>query len=137
MPAINFQPRFAELVESGRKTQTIRKSNRFKVGDTVQLYTGQRTKQCRKLGEGVVEGIYPFRITRATRLGLSRRKVLAFFRKGARHFSNQGERKNSTQLALEIAMADGFADAEEMGDFFEKLHGLPFDGWLIKWRLNR
>lgn len=32
MPALNFQPRFADLVESGQKTQTIRKTLRGKDG---------------------------------------------------------------------------------------------------------
>ena len=36
-----------------------------------------------------------------------------------------------------IAKADGFANAEEMVDWFEKQHGLPFEGWLIRWRLIR
>ena len=124
MPAINFQPRFADLVESGRKTQTIRKSNRFKVGDTVQLYTGQRTKQCRKLGEGVVTSVRP--------IGIGRDKngapfVRLVWPNGRDNFLN----------TVDIAMLDGFETAQEMVTWFEEQHGLPFDGWLIKWRLNR
>ena len=111
MPAINFKPQFAALVESGAKTQTIRKTNRFKIGDVVQLYTGQRTKQCRKLGEGVVEMVLPFYMSRSPLL--------------------------CRDAYAAIAMADGFANADEMFDWFEKQHGLPFEGWLIKWRLNR
>ena len=111
MPAINFKPQFAPLVESGAKTQTIRKANRFKIGDTVQLYTGQRTNLCRKLGEGVVEVVLPFYISRSPML--------------------------CRDAYAAIAKADGFANAEEMVDWFEKQHGLPFEGWLIRWRLIR
>ena len=122
MPAINFQPRFAELVESGRKTQTIRKSNRFKVGDTVQLYTGQRTKQCRKLGEGVVTGVHWFYL----RYDHERRPyfLIASLPLTFSHMDEFAER-------------DGFISAQDMIDWFEKQHGLPFKGWLITWRLNR
>ncbi|MET3924556.1 hypothetical protein [Devosia sp. 2618] len=49
MVAFNFQPQFAAAIESGAKRQTIRRSARAKVGDRLQLYTGQRTKACRKL----------------------------------------------------------------------------------------
>ena len=49
MPALNFQKRFADLVESGEKCQTIRKCSKDgrdpKVGDTLYLYTGQRPKE--------------------------------------------------------------------------------------------
>jgi hypothetical protein len=37
MVAFNFQERFAALVESGTKTQTIRQTKRAKKGDLLQL----------------------------------------------------------------------------------------------------
>lgn len=47
MVAYNFQARFAPLVESGRKTITIRTRGtarrHARPGDRVQLYTGHRT----------------------------------------------------------------------------------------------
>lgn len=52
MPAYNFQKQFAPLVESGQKRQTIRaigKRRHARPGESLQLYTGQRTKACRKL----------------------------------------------------------------------------------------
>lgn len=55
MPAINFKKQFAPAVESGEKRQTIRarrQDGRDPVaGQTLYLYTGIRTKGCRKLGE--------------------------------------------------------------------------------------
>jgi hypothetical protein len=52
MPAYNFQKQFAPLVQSGEKRQTIRtlgKRSHAQPGNKLQLYTGMRTKQCRKL----------------------------------------------------------------------------------------
>lgn len=49
MVAYNFQGRFADMVEAGTKRNTIRQTARCKVGDRLQLYTGQRTSDCRKL----------------------------------------------------------------------------------------
>lgn len=55
MPILSFKKQFAELVETGQKRQTIRKMRKYpiKVDDRLYLYTGLRTKQCRKLGESI------------------------------------------------------------------------------------
>lgn len=113
MVAFNFQPRFADMVESGQKTQTIRKTLRGKVGDTVYLYTGQRTKQCRKLGEGRIVAIQEVRIRRQ-----------GIF---------TGDSILSGPDHDRFAAADGFPGLKEMFDWFETVHGLPFDGFLYKW----
>jgi hypothetical protein len=51
MVAYNFQKTFAPLVESGQKRQTLRFPRRrdARPGEPLQLFTGQRTKYCRKL----------------------------------------------------------------------------------------
>ena len=49
MVAFNFKPQFAPLIVARTKRQTIRQTMRAKPGDLLQLYTGQRTKACRKL----------------------------------------------------------------------------------------
>lgn len=51
MPAYSFKDRFADLVESGEKRQTIRPVRKRPTvpGDTLFLYRGMRTKQCRRL----------------------------------------------------------------------------------------
>lgn len=118
MPAFNFQPTFADLVESGQKTQTIRKTLCGKVGDPVYLYTGQRTKQCRKLGEGVVVDVAPVEIVSrpVIRVLMSSLDVL---------------------YMDSFARNDGFANAGEMFNWFSKQYGLPFEGWLYRWRLNK
>jgi hypothetical protein len=51
MVAYNFSEDFAEAVAARVKRQTLRRQPRAKVGDALQLYTGQRTQGCRKLTE--------------------------------------------------------------------------------------
>jgi len=135
MPALNFQKRFAPLVESGEKRQTIRayrKDGRDpKPGDTLYLYTGMRTKKCRKLGEAecksarriqlldIESGERPLTVTLDSREGWQDRPVAAYV-------LNPFQRSD-------VAERDGFADASEMFAWFEKTHGLPFEGLLIRW----
>ncbi|GAG41433.1 unnamed protein product [marine sediment metagenome] len=118
MPALNFRKEFAEMVRSGRKRQTIRayrKDGRDpKVGDTLYLYVGMRTKGCRLLGEHKctsVEGIA---------LGSNGRMY-------TKHGRVEIERED------DVAERDGFASFDEMVAWFRKVHGLPFDGLLIRW----
>ena len=49
MVAFNFKKAQVEEVESGKKCATIRPTKRAKPGDTLQLYTGLRTKKARLL----------------------------------------------------------------------------------------
>jgi len=116
VPALNFQKRFAPMVESGEKSQTIRATRKrpFKEGDTLYLYTGMRTKVCRKLGEVVCTG--------AVKFYLSDRCVQV-----------NGQSLLTPAGRDEFAWADGFTDMEDMAQWFEETHGLPFYGQLIKW----
>lgn len=56
MPLFNFQKQFADAVERGEKRQTIRARRKIrpKIGQIAYLYTGARTKACRKLGESKI-----------------------------------------------------------------------------------
>ena len=62
---VNFTV-FIDKILSGEKRQTIRRASpkwkNVKAGDKLTLYTGLRTKQCRKLGEAVVESITPIMV---------------------------------------------------------------------------
>ena len=62
---VNFSV-FIDKILSGAKRQTIRRAGpkwaNVKAGDKLTLYTGLRTKACRKLGEAVVESITPITI---------------------------------------------------------------------------
>lgn len=130
MPALNFQARFAELVESGQKRQTIRKPRKNdrdpKAGDTLQLYTGMRTKACRKLGEARCYATLAVHLSVIPGTGpVVRMEGIAPLRPGFRVLIDAA--------ADAFAYADGFDDAVEMMVWFQDTHGLPFDGLLIRW----
>ncbi len=138
MPALNFQKRFAPLVESGEKRQTIRKYRKDgrdpTPGCKLYLFTGMRTKACR-----------PLIVHRTVE---SLRRMAAQF--GV--FGNAVECKAVSPIEIEggggplvgavrggfcscdrFARIDGFSNFREMINWFEKTHGLPFEGLLIRW----
>lgn len=116
MVAYNFQARFADLVASGRKSQTVRaprKDGRHaKVGDALQLYTGMRTRQCRKLRDAVCHDVCD--------IMLEANRILTF-------------KPQELHDLDQFARYDGFADWREMREWFSSTHGLPFQGVLIRW----
>lgn len=117
MVAYNFQARFADAVERGTKRQTIRaprKDGRHaRPGDALQLYTGMRTKQCRKLRDAVCHD--------ACSILIEADKIWTF-------------KPQELHLDLDkFARWDGFADWQEMREWFEAAHGLPFRGVMIRW----
>ncbi len=127
MPALNFQQRFAAAFESGAKRQTIRalrKDGRDpKVGDVLYLYTGMRTKACRKLGEATCTSVQSVWIGGWVCIGHDD--------SGGTGWCNNGQPARAKRD--EIAKADGFEDEAAMLHWFEKTHGLPFTGQLYRW----
>lgn len=115
MPALNFKKQFAPMVEAKVKRQTIRPSrkNPFRQGDSLYLYTGMRTKQCRKLGEATCTEVREVRMTES---GMKLDGVAM----SARHID-------------EFARDDGFHGVEDFREFFRSQYGFPFHGQLIKW----
>lgn len=62
MVAYSFKPSFADLILGGEKRQTIReprggRGRHARVGEALQLYTGMRTRGCRKLGDATCSEI--------------------------------------------------------------------------------
>ena len=119
MVAYNFQKQFADAVERGEKTQTIRaprKNGHAKVGDNLQLYYGMRTKQCRKLLDT--------KCTRSVNITVKRDSVVV----------SGGDRITIKGNALFwFASDDGFDSWQHMRDWFDDKYGLPFSGVLISW----
>jgi hypothetical protein len=123
MPAYNFKSQFAPLVESGKKRQTIRQSEKgARRGATAYLYTGQRTAQCRKLGEGTITDVMPIEIGRNG---------------CGEPYACLGDYPHEITLVhddlAKLAQADGFANGEEMAEWFAAQYGLPFTGYLHQW----
>jgi len=143
MPSLNFQARFAPLIESGAKRRTIRawrKDKRDpKKGDPLYLYTGLRTKsaQSLRIADGVnVERVWARRVKNglgmlvpgyvckcATPVQITNGGVYAFL-------------ANAWASIFHLdtfARLDGFADWHEMRDWFDHAHGPSFDGVMIEW----
>lgn len=118
MPALNFKKQFAPKVESWEKLQTIRARRKDyrdpRAGQTLYLYTGMRTKSCRKLGE--VECRETQQITIEENLDVI-----------------VGTHCLSVTEEIELAESDGFPGRVEFYQFFRDTHGLPFHGLIIKW----
>ena len=121
MVAINFTGRFADLVEQGRKFQTIRRLRKdrrppCKVGDTLTFYRGLRTKRARKIGEDVCTSLELVRISACGAVIKVDNRILTVGKEDR------------------LAVDDGFLTARQLIAWIDKTHGLPFEGWLIKWR---
>ena len=114
MVAINFSAQFAGHVERGEKRQTIRRSKKCKPGDALQLYTGQRTKACRKLRDAVCKDV--------TYVGLTQRGITL------------GDVRRFPRDIDEFARLDGFKDYAEMWKWFsERYETNSFTGYVIRW----
>ena len=117
MVAYNFMKSLAPLVEAGVKSHTIRNNNRngrhAKVGDKLQLYTGMRTKSCRKLRDTICLAIHEIKIENpAVRILIDSAWV-----------------ELSASQVLQLAIADGFASIDEFFNYFTE----PRDLVLIVW----
>lgn len=130
MVALNFMAQFADDVEDGRKRRSIRAPRKDgrdpEAGTNLQLYTGMRQKGCRKLRETVARRVRPVMIDHMG-IKLDGRPLWA-----GDAPAHQGG-VDPENYDGDFARADGFASFTEMADFFEKTHGLPFNGLLIEW----
>lgn len=127
MPALNFQARFADDVANGTKRQSVRAHRKdgrshCRVGDTLKLYTGMRTKSCRLLGEATVTHVAPVKIE-ATHMKIDDYRLP----------STLWHRDQAQQTDNEFAEADGFSCFMDMAEWFHATHGLPFEGVVISW----
>ena len=116
MPAVNFAEQFAGPVERGEKRQTIRLRRKDPIaqGDHLYLYTGMRTKRCRKLRDAECAAVEPIGIDHAGRIAV-----------GGNYLGTAGE--------AALARADGFGTVQELVDWFVRHYGLPFAGVIIHW----
>lgn len=141
MVAYSFRPQFAEPIATLAKRQTVRadRKRHARPGERLQLYTGMRTRQCRKLLD-----IDPVCIdVRPIEIELGDRQLRT--PTGWTHFVYEividGIALTPTEIE-NFAVADGFgvngaadgAAAERMGQFWYHNHGLDrFRGVVIRW----
>lgn len=120
---VNFSV-FIDKILSGEKRQTIRRASdkwaNVRAGDRLTLYTGLRTKECRKLGEAVVESITPIFLTPATERAWVRLP-----------FGLAGLRDDDLEL---IALMDGFPSLSRFWQFFGGKYGFEtLEFYVIRW----
>jgi hypothetical protein len=114
MVAINFKSQWVPLILDGSKRQTIRKTARCKAGDALQIYTGQRTKDCRLIGTAVCQHVESIVI--------------------ADDWLATGHYRIPSGDAHAIAQVDGFETVDAMREWFRNQYGaLPFEGVRIMW----
>lgn len=117
MVAYNFRREFAPSIADGTKLQTIRapraRSRHARPGEPIQLYTGMRTKSCRKLlPDPKYVAVLPVEITKAATIV-------------------DGVQLREDQLE-KFAIADGFSSIGAFLDFFAPR--MPCEGYsLIAW----
>lgn len=120
MVAFNFSPQFADAVAAGKKLQTIRSTKRAKPGDRLQLYTGQRTRACRKL-------VDPDPIC-----------VLVDYVGIRPDYLTLGDTRKHLGDADDFARRDGFKDYDDMVTWFMARYGRPyFTGFVHAWTLSQ
>lgn len=117
MVAFNFSPEFADAVASGEKCQTVRKTRRGKAGDPAQLFTGQRTKKCRKLREDTT-------------------LCYVDYVHIAPGFLTVGTAEKHAGNVDAFARRDGFPDYAAMLAWFKKKYGTDhFVGYVHRWKV--
>lgn len=134
MVAFNFKKEFVSKIKTGVKTQTIRQKQRCKPLDKMQIYTGQRTKECKKIGEYQCMFVWKIGIMKEEIKGKTR-KIIQITKPKNGHFSQyiEGITDKDCENIESFAVLDGFDDSDSLFDFFEKTYGLPFIGYLHKW----
>lgn len=112
MVAYSFKTRFAEPILARTKTQTIRayrcgRSRHVRIGETIQIYTGLRTKQTKLLGFAEARLVFDIRLA---------------LQEGCVWFPN-GELGPYLGNGLDdFARMDGFRSWPELVAFWEKEH---------------
>lgn len=125
MPLLNFKKQFVPSIENGTKRQTVRAKRKkpIKVGDTLYLYTGLRTKQTKRIANAICTELWEIRINNASIVLCQESETERFM-----------ELLTGKQLD-DMAILDGFKDWQDMKQFWVDTHGLPFTGNLIKFKI--
>lgn len=117
MPSLSYKEQFIMPVKSGRKKHTIRAKRKkpIKVGDTLYMFYGMRTKYCTRIGQAVCTKV----------------EQITIYQNGLCYV-------NGKRLTLrdrdDLAYRDGFENYFEMLGFWIDNNTLPFKGDIIHWQ---
>jgi len=114
--ALKFQKRFAPLIESGEKRQTIRKKYKVKRGDVLCFFAIDNNEECTPI----------LRDSHIVCTSVDDIVIDAF------GIVLDGIECDSISVET-LAHDDGFSSFSEMEAWFDAQYGLPFEGELIYW----
>lgn len=123
MVAYSFKRQFVAPIRALNKAQTIRadRKRHARIGETLQLYSGMRTKSCMLIGTAKCSGVFPVRIDfQKYIVDVNGCTIASLFL------------LNSLN---KFAVDDGFNDWFELCAFWAKEHGAiaAWSGVLIRW----
>ena len=125
MVAYSFNPQFAKPVLQGTKVGTIRRlrkapSRLARSGEPIQIYTGMRTKYCRRIGLATC---------------ISVRVIWLSVKGDSVFYPSDTDRIYRSDDLEAFAVADGFPSWRDLTEFWEKTHpGVSeFEGVHIVW----
>lgn len=123
MVAYNFKEQFAPAIKSGVKNQTIRRDGKRRhavAGESLQLYTGMRTRKCSKIVSVDPECLGSHHI----RIDINATEIVSISVDGV-----------MIENLDAFAVRDGFKSIGDMHAFFLAMNGAGvFNGTLIEWR---
>ena len=116
MPALNFKRNFIPLVLDRSKPHTIRQERKYpiKVGDTLQLYYGLRTKSCVLIATAPCVEIQKINIYPENKVLLDESWL------------------DGAEIDL-LARRDGFKNTPAFFSFFDETYALPTDNMRLIW----
>lgn len=116
MVAYSFKKHFAAPILAGTKRQTLRNDRKrhARAGETLQLYTGMRTKHCQLVGT-------------ATCLGVTR--IRLDFEEGRVESFETGLAVTRLEDLDAFAQFDGFTDWRALERFWRKEHPDVTEAW--------
>lgn len=122
MVAYSFKARFGPLIATRAKTQTVRSGRKrhARPGETLQLYTGMRTRSCKLIATATCVAVSPIR----------------FDFRPDREMVEVHHRAAVQPAELDFfAQSDGFADWADLKAFWAREHeGVErWEGVLIQW----
>lgn len=133
MVAYSFKPQFAEPIVTLKKRQTVRanRNRHARPGEAIQLYTGMRTKHCRKLldRDPICLDVRPIRLILDTR---HPDIITSLWIDGA--YLDAAEMEAfAVADGFGAGLADGWA-LRRMGQFWRQEHEWAnFSGVVIRW----
>ena len=120
MALINFSREdFTDAVADGSKHFTVRQLRKklIKKGEPLQLYTGLRTKQAKKLRDAICKNVWEIKIE-------NKKSEFLFW---------LDNKQLSSKKVKDISNKIGFESVENWIEYFKEKYKFPFKGQLIEW----